>query len=68
MIHQVERTRRVQSNITLQAPTSGFIDSLEVRNGMALAMGQTLVTIKGINPVWLEAAVPENKLLESNEV
>ena len=62
VIHQVERTRRVQSNITLQAPTSGFIDSLEVRNGMALAMGQTLATIKGINPVWLEAAVPEKQI------
>ncbi len=62
VIHQVERTRRVQSNITLQAPTSGFIDSLEVRNGMALAMGQTLATIKGINPIWLEAAVPEKQI------
>lgn len=62
VIHQVERTRRVQSNITLQAPISGFIDSLEVRNGMALAMGQTLATIKGINPLWLEAAVPEKQI------
>ena len=62
VIHQVERTRRVQSNITLQAPISGFIDSLEVRNGMALAMGQTLATIKGINPIWLEAAVPEKQI------
>ncbi|HAV5324362.1 TPA: efflux RND transporter periplasmic adaptor subunit [Acinetobacter baumannii] len=62
VIHQVERTRRVQSNITLQAPISGFIDSLEVRNSMALAMGQTLATIKGINPIWLEAAVPENQI------
>ncbi|EEV24186.1 efflux transporter, RND family, MFP subunit [Enhydrobacter aerosaccus SK60] len=62
VIHQVERTRRVQSHITLQAPISGFIDSLEVRNGMALAMGQTLATIKGINPIWLEAAVPEKQI------
>ncbi|MEK0213730.1 efflux RND transporter periplasmic adaptor subunit [Acinetobacter junii] len=62
VIHQVERTRRVQSNITLQAPISGFIDSLEVRNGMALAMGQTLAIIKGINPIWLEAAVPEKQI------
>lgn len=62
VIHQVERTRRVQSNITLSAPVSGFIDSLEVRNGMALAMGQTLATIKGINPIWLEAAVPEKQI------
>lgn len=62
VIHQVEGTRRVQSNITLQAPISGFIDSLEVRNGMALAMGQTLATIKGINPIWLEAAVPEKQI------
>lgn len=47
VINQVERTHLVQSNMTLSAPVSGFIDSLEVRNGMALAMGQTLVTIKG---------------------
>ena len=62
VIHQVERTRRVQSNITLQAPISGFIDSLDVRNGMALAMGQTLAIIKGINPIWLEAAIPETQI------
>ncbi|MFH4280641.1 efflux RND transporter periplasmic adaptor subunit, partial [Acinetobacter baumannii] len=53
VINQVERTHLVQSNMTLSAPVSGFIDSLEVRNGMALAMGQTLVTIKGISPIWL---------------
>ncbi|WP_119025258.1 efflux RND transporter periplasmic adaptor subunit [Acinetobacter soli] len=62
VIHQVELTHRVQPNMTLNAPVSGFIDSLEVRNGMALAMGQTLVTIKGINPIWLEAAVPETQI------
>ena len=62
VINQVEQTRRVQSNMTLSAPVSGFIESLEVRNGMALAMGQTLAIIKGINPVWLEAAVPETQI------
>ena len=62
VIHTVERTRRVQSNITLSAPVSGFIDSLDVRNGMALAMGQTLAIIKGINPIWLEAAIPETQI------
>jgi len=51
VIHQVERTHQVQSNMTLSAPLSGFIDSLEVRSGMALAMGQTLATIKGVNPL-----------------
>lgn len=44
------------------SPISGFIDSLEVRNGMALAMGQTLAIIKGINPIWLEAAIPETQI------
>jgi membrane fusion protein, copper/silver efflux system len=62
VINQVEQTRRVQSNITLSAPVSGFIDSLDVRNGMALAMGQTLAIIKGINPIWLEAAIPETQI------
>lgn len=47
----------------LSAPVSGFIDSLDVRNGMALAMGQTLAIIKGINPIWLEAAIPETQIV-----
>lgn len=63
VIHRVERTRRVQTNLTLRAPVSGFIDALEVRTGMALGMGQTLTTIKGINPVWLEIAVPETQIM-----
>ncbi|MDH2595597.1 efflux RND transporter periplasmic adaptor subunit [Acinetobacter baumannii] len=62
VIQRVERTRKVQSTITLSAPVSGFIDSLEVRSGMALSMGQTLATIKGFNPIWLEAAVPEAQI------
>ncbi|WP_049083309.1 efflux RND transporter periplasmic adaptor subunit [Acinetobacter nosocomialis] len=62
VIRQVERTHRVQSSMTLSAPVSGFIDSLEVRNGMTLAMGQTLATIKGINPIWLEASVSETQI------
>ncbi|EHU1705192.1 MULTISPECIES: efflux RND transporter periplasmic adaptor subunit [Acinetobacter calcoaceticus/baumannii complex] len=62
VIQRVERTRKVQSTMTLSAPVSGFIDSLEVRSGMALSMGQTLATIKGFNPIWLEAAVPEAQI------
>ncbi|MEF9956181.1 MAG: efflux RND transporter periplasmic adaptor subunit [Acinetobacter sp.] len=62
VIHRVERTHKIQSNITLSAPVSGFIDSLDVRSGMALGMGQTLVSIKGFNPIWLEAAVPETQI------
>ena len=32
---------------------------LGVRPGMSVASGQTLAEITGLNPIWLEAAVPE---------
>jgi Cu(I)/Ag(I) efflux system membrane fusion protein len=49
----------VQATSVVTAPTSGVIQNVEVRNGMSIANGQTLVSINGFSTVWLDAAVPE---------
>lgn len=59
MISSVARTGRTQSTITVAAPISGAITALSVRPGMTVLAGQTLAEISGLDPIWLEAAVPE---------
>lgn len=58
-IASVARSGRPQSTITITAPVSGAITQLGVRSGMTVAAGQTLAEISGLDPIWLEVAVPE---------
>jgi Cu(I)/Ag(I) efflux system membrane fusion protein len=60
LIAQVERSRHVRAEITVSAPLAGVIDTLEIRTGMSVTAGASLATIKGIDPIWIEAAVPES--------
>jgi len=59
LISSVARSGSPHSTITITAPTSGAITMLGVRPGMSVSAGQTLAEITGLNPIWLEAAVPE---------
>lgn len=59
LIARVERMRSLQTTFTVTSPTGGVLDTLEVRAGMTVVAGQTLATVKGIDTVWLEVAVPE---------
>lgn len=59
MIASVARGGKPRSTITITAPVSGAITQLGVRPGMTVMAGQTLAEISGLNPIWLEAAVPE---------
>ncbi|MFT6009053.1 MAG: Cu(I)/Ag(I) efflux system membrane fusion protein [Parasphingorhabdus sp.] len=59
MISAVVRSGRPRSVITITAPTSGAVTMLAVRPGMSVSSGQTLAEITGLNPIWLEVAVPE---------
>ncbi|PKP63093.1 MAG: efflux RND transporter periplasmic adaptor subunit, partial [Alphaproteobacteria bacterium HGW-Alphaproteobacteria-9] len=60
-IAAVARSGKPQSVITITAPSSGAITMLAVRRGMSVVSGQTLAEITALNPVWLEAAVPESQ-------
>ena len=59
LIAQVERTGRTNGTMTITAPISGVIQSLDARTGVTLGTGQTLAQINGLGTVWLNAAVPE---------
>lgn len=59
LVARVEKMRQPQATMTLSAPISGMIQTLDVRSGMTLSAGQTLAKINGLDSVWLEAAVPE---------
>lgn len=61
LIARIESTREQQPTITIGSPIPGAIESLEVREGMTVSAGATLAKINGLDPVWLEAAIPESQ-------
>jgi Cu(I)/Ag(I) efflux system membrane fusion protein len=60
LIAQVEATGQTHPVVTIRAPIAGVIQTLEVRSGMSLGAGMPLARINGLDPVWVEAAVPES--------
>jgi len=46
--------------ITLRAPQTGVLSTLDVREGQRVNAGQTLMTINGISTVWVDAALPQS--------
>ncbi|MFA6115207.1 MAG: efflux RND transporter periplasmic adaptor subunit [Sphingomonas sp.] len=59
LIAGVERTGRANGIVTITTPIAGVIQALDARQGVTLAMGQTLAQVNGLGSVWLNAAVPE---------
>lgn len=59
LIASVERSGRPNGVVTVTTPISGVIQTLDARQGVTLAMGQTLAQVNGLGTVWLNAAVPE---------
>ena len=55
----LERGGHAAAVYTVRAPVAGVIESLDLRAGMTLARGQTLARLNGLDPVWLEVAVPQ---------
>ncbi|WP_409319216.1 efflux RND transporter periplasmic adaptor subunit [Pseudomonas sp. KCJK9016] len=59
LIAQMERSSKVQSNLTVTSPVGGVLQELNVRTGMTVAVGETLARVNGLGSVWLAVAVPE---------
>jgi Cu(I)/Ag(I) efflux system membrane fusion protein len=59
LITQMERSGQVQSVMTITSPLAGALQTLDVREGMTVAAGQTLARVNGLGTVWLQVAVPE---------
>lgn len=59
LIEAVARNGRARTVVTVSTPLGGAIQTLDVRQGMTVSMGQTLAQVSGLGSVWLNAAVPE---------
>ena len=59
LIALVERSGKVQPNLTVTSPVGGVVQELNVRTGMTVASGETLARVNGLGSVWLAVAVPE---------
>jgi Cu(I)/Ag(I) efflux system membrane fusion protein len=59
LIEQVARTGAAHTVVTVTTPVGGVIQTLDVRQGMTVNMGQNLAQVTGLTTVWLNAALPE---------
>jgi len=59
LIASVERSGRPSTMVTISTPIAGAIQTLDVRQGMTVTAGSTMVQVSGLSTVWLNAAVPE---------
>ena len=58
-VRLVESTGKVHPRLTLAAPIGGVVGELSVREGMTVAVGSPLFRINGLDPIWVNAEVPE---------
>ncbi|MEQ9916312.1 efflux RND transporter periplasmic adaptor subunit [Pectobacterium aroidearum] len=59
VIRQVERSGKPQDRIAITAPEDGYVNKLEVRQGMQLSPAQPLFELASLNPVWVDVDYPE---------
>ena len=59
-MREIEKQGKAFPAFTLRSPVSGVIQSLDIRQGMSVSAGQTLIRINGLSKVWLDAAVPQS--------
>ncbi|WP_233966780.1 efflux RND transporter periplasmic adaptor subunit [Pectobacterium polaris] len=59
IIRQVERSGKPQDRIAITAPEDGYVNKLEVRQGMQLNPAQPLFELASLNPVWVDVDYPE---------
>lgn len=53
--------REGHGTITLRAPTDGVISSLNVKEGQQVGEGMPIMSINGLDKVWVDAAVPQSQ-------
>ena len=58
-IQQLQQSRQSQYQITVYAHQDGIVTMLNVRDGMYISPGDTLMEVTSLQQVWLTADVPE---------
>lgn len=64
VIDELAKSGRARSSFILKSSRAGVLESLDARSGMTLMPGQMLARIQGIDTLWLEVAVPEQRTSE----
>lgn len=59
IVREAEAKGASPQTFTIRAPINGTIAALDARQGMTLAPGASIATIKGLSPVWLIVSVPQ---------
>ncbi|GEA04973.1 hemolysin D [Alteromonas sp. KUL17] len=63
VIEALQKTRRVTQTVTFNAPQSGVVEALNIREGFYVQPGTTLMSIAQLDTVWVIAEVPEKYAL-----
>ena len=61
-IRLVESGGAVHARLTVTAPIDGVVAELGTREGMTVASGALLFRINGLDPVWVNAELPESQV------
>eukprot|EP00903_Cladosiphon_okamuranus_P004345 g4343.t1 len=61
VIDELKRAGKVQQQITFYAPMTGVIDNLNIREGVYVQPGTTLLSIGSLEQMWVEAEVFERQ-------
>ncbi|MDI1253330.1 MAG: efflux RND transporter periplasmic adaptor subunit [Thermomonas sp.] len=56
---QIRSLRGSGVRVVLRAPRDGVVSQLDVREGQRVQAGMMLMTINGLDTVWVEAAIPQ---------
>ncbi|MHC6646112.1 efflux RND transporter periplasmic adaptor subunit [Alteromonas sp. HB246098] len=59
VIEELQKSRRVTQTVTFNAPQSGVVEALNIREGFYVQPGTTLMSIAQLDTVWVIAEVPE---------
>ncbi|MDR1041766.1 MAG: efflux RND transporter periplasmic adaptor subunit [Deltaproteobacteria bacterium] len=62
MLAEVDRTGQVQTELTVSSPVDGVVTELDVYPGMNVEKEMTLAVVRGTDPAWVTAWVPERDL------
>ncbi|KRB79518.1 efflux RND transporter periplasmic adaptor subunit [Noviherbaspirillum sp. Root189] len=61
LVAQLERTGKVQRNLTLTSPVAGVVTELPIRDGAMVSPGMTVAKVAALSKVWLVAEIPEQQ-------
>ncbi len=60
-IDKLVESEKVQQTVVFNAPQTGFVDNLNIREGFYVKPGMTLMSIAALNEVWVDAEIFERQ-------